>query len=119
MRVNFRLTVVGCALAGAISASTAAMADWHSPYFYRETNGSWTNVTYDDGICRYYFSHNSYDGQTNLNKYGDCSRIAIGPDGAAVPVAMYGAPVVRPGAPVVRPYGAPVVPRGRIIYGQE
>ena len=112
MRVNFRLSVLGCALAGAISASTAAMADWHSPYVYRETNGSWTNVTYDDGICRYYFSHNSYDGQTNLNKYGDCSRVMVGPDGVAMPVAMYGAPVVRP-------YGAPVVPRGRIIYGQE
>src|SRR5262249_61085846 len=102
MRAKLTLTVLGCALAGAISASTAAMADWHSPYFYRETNGSWTNVTYDDGICRYYFSHNSYDGQTNLNKYGDFSRIAIGPDGAAVPVSMYRAPgVVRGSRDVV------------------
>ena len=70
------------------------MADWHSPYLYRETNGSWTNVTYDDGICRYRYSHNTYDNQTYLNKYGDCSRIAVGPDGLATPIPMYGAPVL-------------------------
>jgi len=63
MRANLMVSVLGCALAGAITASTAAMADWHSPYFYRETNGSWTNVTYDDGICRYRYSHNTYDNQ--------------------------------------------------------
>ena len=108
MRVKFTLSVLGCALAGAI-ASSAAMADWHSPYIYRETSGSWTNVTYDDGICRYYYSHNAYDGQTNLNKYGDCSRVAIGQDGLATPIPMYGAPAA---------YGARV-PAGRIIYGQE
>jgi len=85
MRANLMVSVLGCALAGAITASTAAMADWHSPYFYRETNGSWTNVTYDDGICRYRYSHNTYDNQTYLNKYGDCSRIAVGPDGLATP----------------------------------
>jgi hypothetical protein len=107
MRAKLTLTVVGCALAGAISASTVAMADWHSPYIYRETSGSWTNVTYDDGICRYYYSHNAYDGQTNLNKYGDCSRIAIGPNGLAQPIPMYGAPTIAR------------VPPGRIIYGQE
>ena len=104
MRLNFAL--LGCSLAGAIAASSAA-ADWHSPYFYRETSGTWTNVTYDDGVCYYYYSHNAYDNRTNLNKSGDCSRVAIGPDG--VPTLMYGAPV---------PYGARV-PAGRIIYGQE
>jgi opacity protein-like surface antigen len=109
MRANLMVSVLGCALAGAITASTAAIADWHSPYFYRETNGSWTNVTYDDGICRYRYSHNAYDYQTYLNKYGDCSRIAVGPDGLATPIPMYGARVV---------YRAPVA-RGRIMYGQE
>jgi hypothetical protein len=89
MRANFKLSVLGGALAAAIS--TAALAD---PYFYRETNGSWTNVTYDDGTCRYRYSHNSYDDQTYLNKYGDCSRLAIGPDGLARPIPMYGAPVL-------------------------
>jgi len=107
MRLNPKSAMLACALAGTISASTSALADWHSPYFYRETSGSWTNVTYDDGICRYYFSHNAYDNQTKLNKYGDCSRIAIGPDGFATPIPMYGAPAVAR------------VPPGRIIYGQE
>jgi hypothetical protein len=92
MRLNLKLSVLGCALAGAIASSLPAAADWHSPYIYRETNGSWTNVTYDDGICRYYYAHNSYDNQTKLNKYGDCSRLAIGPDGVARPVVLMPAP---------------------------
>lgn len=90
MRLNFTLPILGCALAGAVSVSSA-MADSHSPYFYRETSGTWTNVQYDDGICRYYYSHNTYGNYTHLNKSGDCSRIAIGPDGAPVPI--YVAPV--------------------------
>ena len=43
---------------------------------------------YDDGICYYYFSHNSYDNNTHLNKSGDCSHVAIGPDGVARPVYL-------------------------------
>ena len=107
MRANFKLLILGSALAAA--TPTAALADWHNPYIYRETSGSWTNVTYDDGICRYRYSHNTYDNETYLNKYGDCSRIAVGPDGLATPIPMYGAPVV---------YRAPIA-RGRIMYGQE
>jgi opacity protein-like surface antigen len=91
MRLNFAL--LGCSLAGAIAASSAA-ADWHSPYFYRETSGTWTNVTYDDGVCHYYYSHNAYNNQTNFNKYGDCSRVAIGPDGSPQPVYVAPAPYV-------------------------
>ena len=70
----------GCLLAaGLISAATAA--DWEHRYIYRETNGSWTNVEFNDGTCHYYYSFNSYD--QNL----------IGPDGVARPVYM--APVRR------------------------
>jgi hypothetical protein len=108
MRLNFTPALLGCTLAGAISAASPAMADWHSPYIYRETNGSWTNVQYDDGICHYYYSHNTYDNYTNLNKSGDCSRVAIDPDGVAHPILM---------APA--PYGQVAPPRsGRIIYRQ-
>jgi opacity protein-like surface antigen len=85
MRLNFALPLVGCALAGAIAATSAA-ADWHSPYIYKESNGSWTNITYDDGVCYYYYSHNAYDNRTNVNKSGDCSRLAIGPDGVPTPI---------------------------------
>lgn len=93
MRLNLKLSMLGCAVAGSIaSSSPAAAADWHKPYIYRETSGSWTNVRYDDGICNYYYSHNSYDNQTKLNKYGDCSHVAIGPDGVARPIAMMPAP---------------------------
>lgn len=94
MRSYFMLSVVGCTLAGA--ASVPAMADWHSPYIHRETSGSWTNVQYDDGVCRFYYSHNTYDNNTNVNRWGDCSHVAIGPDGMPV----YATPV----QPVIRRY---------------
>jgi opacity protein-like surface antigen len=91
MRKYFVLSA-GCLLtAGLISAATAA--DWRQPYIYRETSGSWTNVEYDDGTCHYYYSFNSYDQNMKINKYGDCSHVAIGPDGVARPVYM--APVVE------------------------
>jgi hypothetical protein len=92
MRLNLKLSVLGCALAGVIASSLPAAADWHKPYIYRESNGTWTNVRYDDGVCNYYFSHNSYDNNTHLNKYGDCSRVAIGPDGMARPIYMMPTP---------------------------
>jgi opacity protein-like surface antigen len=92
MRLNLKLSVLGCALAGVIVSSLPAAADWNKPYIYRESNGSWTNVRYDDGVCKYYYSHNSYDNNTHLNKYGDCSRVAIGPDGIARPIYMVPAP---------------------------
>ena len=102
MRLKFTLAML-CAVAAALSAS-AAMADWHSPYIHRESDGSWVNVHYDDGVCSYYFSHNSYDNQTNLNKYGDCSRIMIAPDGMAQPIALVPVPYGGEGVPVRRRY---------------
>ena len=86
MRLNLKLS--GFALASVIASSLPAAADWHKPYIYRESNGSWINVRYDDGVCNYYFSHNSYDNKTNLSKSGDCSHVAIGPDGVARPVYL-------------------------------
>ena len=87
MRRYFVLSL-GSVLAGAMLVSAAA-AD---PYFRREQIGSWTNVEYNDGVCRYYYSHNSYDQNMKLNRYGDCSHVAIGPDGNPTPV--YAGPVV-------------------------
>ena len=51
MRLNFTLPILSYTLAGVISAASPAVADWHSPYIYRETSGTWTNVQYDDGVC--------------------------------------------------------------------
>lgn len=87
MRLN-TILLLGCALTGATVLSAPATAtDLNNPYIHRESSGSWTNVEYNDGLCHYYYSHNSYDNQTNLNKYGDCSRLAIGPNGVAMPLA--------------------------------
>ena len=104
MRLNLKLSLLGCALAGAVLPLSAGAADisssryaavpspmppgWHDPYIHRESSGTWTNVEYNDGVCRYYYAHNSYDNETKLNKYGGCSYLAIGPDGIARPVVM-------------------------------
>lgn len=80
-----------CALVGAYATPAAA-------YYYRNTDGSWTNSEYSDGGCRIYYSHNAYDGETHVNRYGNCSNVAIGPDGRAMQV------VPAPGAVVVPQY---------------
>ena len=87
MRRYFLLSL-GSVLAGAMLVSAAA-AD---PYFRREQIGNWTKVEYNDGVCRYYYFHDSYDQNTKLNRYGDCSHVAISPDGNPTPV--YAGPVV-------------------------
>ena len=87
MRFHLALPVLaGCVAAGLTAYSTAAMADWNNPYVYRESHGDWTNVEYNDGICHYKYSYNAADEQTNLNRWGDCSHVAIGPDGTAIPI---------------------------------
>jgi hypothetical protein len=89
MRRYFALSV-GSVLAGVMLVSAAA-AD---TYFRRDHNGTWTNVEYNDGVCKYYYSHNSYDQDLKINRYGDCSRVAIGPDGNPAPV-ITGPVIVR------------------------
>jgi hypothetical protein len=81
MRPSLKLAVAICALAGAVSYTAAASAE---PYYNLYTDGSWTKAEYNDGACHYYYSHNGYDGETHVNRYGDCSHIAIGPNGEAV-----------------------------------
>jgi hypothetical protein len=84
---TFALSIASfCALAGATYVPAAQANDLEHPYMHRETSGTWTNAEYDDGTCHYNYSHNAYDGTTNLHKNGDCSHIAIGPDGEATPV---------------------------------
>jgi hypothetical protein len=46
MRKYFAISA-GCTLAGVMLFSVGAAADWHQPYVYRETSGSWTNVEYE------------------------------------------------------------------------
>jgi hypothetical protein len=74
MRLNLKLSLLGCALAGAMIPLAATAADLNNPYVHRASSGSWTNVEYNDGSCHYYYAHNSYDGETKLNKYGDRSQ---------------------------------------------
>jgi len=82
MRAPIILAV--CAAIGAVSLATAAAAD---PYYYRNSDGSWTNSEYNDGNCHIYYSHNAYDGETHVNRYGDCANVAVGPNGEAYQVA--------------------------------
>jgi len=84
--MRFTLSMLGYALAGGLLFAIPAAAYWHTPYVNQHTSGSWTDVEYDDGVCKYYYAHNDYDNETKINRYGDCSGVAIGPGGAAVPV---------------------------------
>ena len=76
--MRLSLTLPLFAFAAALALPPPASADWHKPYVYREGGSNWNTVQYDDGICRYYYSHNAYDDRTSLNKSGDCSHLAIG-----------------------------------------
>jgi hypothetical protein len=66
----------------AVSWSLAANAE----YFDRYNDGAWTNAQYNDGVCQYYYSFNAQTGENHVNRYGNCSQIAIGPDGRPLPV---------------------------------
>jgi hypothetical protein len=80
MRPSLKVAIGLCALTGMVSAANA------DPYYHRRSDGSWTNAEYNDGSCHFYYSHNAYDNETHVNRYGDCSQIAIGPNGEAVPL---------------------------------
>jgi hypothetical protein len=90
--MRYRFATFGCALAAVAIYATSASAD---PCFYRDTSGTWTDVEYNDGNCHYYYEHNAYDGETHVNRYGNCASIAIGPNGEAMPIVQ-AAPVVVP-----------------------
>jgi hypothetical protein len=83
--------------AGMFALSSTAMAN---PYYHHDVDGSWTNAEYNDGICHYSFSRDASDGETHVNRWGDCSHIAIGPNGEAI--RMVPAPVTT-GAAIVVP----------------
>lgn len=80
MRSRFTIALGVCALA--FGWTTAANAE----YFNRYTAGSWTDAVYNDGVCQYYYAFNSQTGETHINRYGNCTNVAIGPDGRPVPV---------------------------------
>ena len=93
MRTSMKLALGICAVT--LGLSTAANAE----YFNRYTVGSWTNAEYDGGGCHYFYSMNRDTGESHVNRYGNCSRIVIGPDGRPMPV-MPMAQVVRPMPPL-------------------
>ena len=93
MRTRITLALGICALAVGWSASANA------EYFNRYPSGDWTNAEYDGGGCHYFFSVNRQSGESHVNRYGNCSRIVIGPGGQPMP-AMPMAQVVEPLPPL-------------------
>ena len=93
MRPSMKLALGICAVT--LGWSAAANAE----YFNRYDAGGWTNAEYDGGGCHYFYSVNNQTGESHVNRYGNCSRIAIGPDGRPMPV-MPMAQVVRPMPPL-------------------
>jgi hypothetical protein len=82
MRDKIALSLIGgFVLSLAPVASTAWANSWHSPEVYEESNGGYTNYTYDDGLCRYTYWANSYEHRADASRNGDCSHLMIGPDG--------------------------------------
>jgi hypothetical protein len=64
-----------------IVSSSASANSWHSPSVYEESNGEYTNYSYDDGLCQYRYSYNRYEKHVQANRSGDCDHLLIGPDG--------------------------------------
>ena len=93
MRTRITLALGICALAAGWSAAANA------EYFNRYQSGDWTNAEYDGGGCHYFFSVNRQSGESHVNRYGNCSRIVIGPGGQPMP-AMPMAQVVEPLPPL-------------------
>jgi hypothetical protein len=82
MRAKFALSLLaGLALCSMPLANAAFANSWHPPYIHDDSNGDYTNYSYDDGICEYRYSFNSYEKHAQASRYGDCSHLAIGPDG--------------------------------------
>jgi len=89
MRVKLALAIVpGLAITGAMLFAPGAKADWHTPHFQRETHDQWTNVRYDDGICQYHYSYNAEDGNAEVERWGDCSHLVVGPNGEPLRTAV-------------------------------
>ena len=73
-------------LAGLVVCSAPALADsWHHPNVWEESNGSYTNYTYDDGLCHYSYSSNRYEKRAQASRNGDCAHLVVGPDGRVMP----------------------------------
>jgi hypothetical protein len=85
-RQNATRLIATALFGGATLFASAAMADWHNPYYHRESHDSWTNAEYTDGVCHYRYSRDASDGETHVNRWGDCSGVAIGPHGEALPI---------------------------------
>lgn len=100
MRTRVTIAIGICALALGWSAAANAES------FNRYTDGSWTNTSYNDGTCQYYHSFNAATGETHVNRYGNCSQIAIGPDGRPMPVVT-----VVPSAQLAVPSSTVIVQR--------
>jgi hypothetical protein len=68
-------------LAVVLCAAPAFANSWHAPNVYEESNGDYTNYTYDDGLCRYTYNYNQWEKHAQASRYGECAHLVIGPDG--------------------------------------
>jgi hypothetical protein len=84
MRASFLVSM----LSGVALFSAPAFAyTYHTPNIYEESNGEYTNYSYDDGLCHYTFNSNRYENHANATRNGDCAHLLIGPDGRVAPMA--------------------------------
>jgi hypothetical protein len=82
MRDKVALSLLGGLVLSLAPVATTAWANsWHTPEVYEESNGGYTNYTYDDGLCRYHYWSSSFEHRADASRNGDCSHLVIGPDG--------------------------------------
>jgi hypothetical protein len=81
MRASFVISL----LTGATLCSAASANSWHRPTIWEETNSSYSNYSYDDGLCQYRFTYNNFEKHAQASRNGDCEHLVIGPDGHVLP----------------------------------
>ena len=79
MRTHIIIAAIGAVALG----SSAALAQWHSPYVHREQNGDWMRYEYNDGICYYSYERNGFNQRPYTTSSGDCSHANIEPPESA------------------------------------
>jgi len=70
-----RKTLMIAALGALTLGSTAALADWHKPYIYRQSNGDWLRYEYNDGVCYYTYERYNLTQRPYIYSSGDCSQV--------------------------------------------
>jgi hypothetical protein len=63
-------------LAEAQPAPSASGPSPHEPRINQDWNADHFHFDYDDGVCHMVFEYNFKNGETHLDRHGDCSSVS-------------------------------------------